>query len=119
MPPPPLEIPVFSPAAARRATALGAARIELNAAGSYAAGGLTPSTADLAALSDLIVPVRVMVRPRGKRPGAPDFVYDDGELRQMLDSIATFKESGWMRLARGDGFVFGVLRLAEEGGGRR
>ncbi|EJT76193.1 CutC family protein [Gaeumannomyces tritici R3-111a-1] len=89
-----LEIPVFSPSAASEAANLGAHRIELNAAGSYPAGGLTPS---LAELSDLLhqlqqpsqsaatatsdgaalpppsprIPVRVMIRPRGAPPPPP------------------------------------------------
>ncbi len=77
-----LEVPVFSATAAHRVVELGAARIELNAGGLYSAGGLTPSVEELAAVRRGLTPdragvppVRVMVRPRGKRSSSePDFV---------------------------------------------
>ncbi len=108
---PPLEVPVFSAESAQAAVALGAARIELNHAGSYPAGGLTPTVADLEALQHLEVPVRVMIRPRGPPDSSsPDFTYDAAELDDMRGAILAFRNSGLLRQARGDGFVFGVLR---------
>ncbi|ORY71309.1 copper homeostasis CutC domain-containing protein [Pseudomassariella vexata] len=107
-----LEIPIFGPASAQTAAQAGASRVELNAAGSYPAGGLTPSLDDLSRLSSLTIPVRVMIRPRGPPSDQPDFVYSDAEVDSMELSIQDFKTSGLMNLDRGDGFVFGILRLA-------
>ncbi|WYZ38613.1 hypothetical protein EsH8_III_000527 [Colletotrichum jinshuiense] len=110
-----LEIPVFSPSSALHAQALGAQRIELNAQGSYAVGGTTPTLADLKGVTKwLMVPVRVMIRPRGK-PSAdePDFVYTDDEFATMLEDVAAFR--GVLSGERGDGFVFGVLKAAGAG----
>lgn len=132
-----LEVPVFGASAALRAVEAGASRIELNAAGSYPAGGLTPSLDDLerVIVAGLNVPLRVMIRPRGPPPpymsaaaataaavrSAPpplsqenalqgrDFIYSDEEIEQMHDDIVKFKASGLLNVARGDGFVFGVL----------
>ncbi|OAA54282.1 copper homeostasis protein [Niveomyces insectorum RCEF 264] len=115
------EVPVFSPAAARVAVAHGATRLELNRAGSYAVGGLTPTRAEVeaaaAAVAASAVPLRVMIRPRGAPaaalegcPAEPDFVYTDDELRQMRQAIDDFASSGLLDATRGDGFVFGVLR---------
>lgn len=116
---PPLEVPVFSPPSASLAIAAGAHRIELNRAGSYPQGGLTPSLADLEALlsgSSPVVPLRVMIRPRGPPPageeGAPDFVYSDDDFGEMRAAVCAFRDSGLLRRERGDGFVFGVLRAA-------
>lgn len=105
-----LEIPVFSPSSALQAQALGAQRIELSARGSYPAGGTTPTLADLEGITKwLMIPVRVMIRPRGRpADGGPDFVYSDDELATMLRDVETFR--GVLRRDRGDGFVFGVLR---------
>ncbi|KAF9874825.1 copper homeostasis protein cutc [Colletotrichum karsti] len=110
-----LEIPVFSPASALHAQALGAQRIELNARGSYPAGGTTPTPADLEGVTKwLTVPVRIMIRPRGPpADGAPDFVYSETELARMLVDVEAFR--GLLRKDRGDGFVFGVVRVEEEG----
>ena len=116
MAPLPLELAVFSPSDALRAQALGVSRIELNAPGSYPSGGLTPPLAVLAALSPrLRIPVRVMVRPRGPlaRP-LPDFVYTPAELAAMRASIAAMRDAGVLDAARGDGFVFGVLRSSAD-----
>ncbi|KAK7964248.1 CutC family protein [Apiospora saccharicola] len=118
-----LEIPVFGPASAFPAIAAGAARIELNAEGSYPAGGLTPSIEDAAQLRDVKVPVRVMIRPRGPpagpQEGQRDFLYSEAEIDGMVRSIEVFKASGTMRVGRGDGFVFGALATTEaEGNGR-
>lgn len=137
-----LEVPVFGASAALRVVEVGASRIELNAAGSYPAGGLTPSLDDLerVIVAGLNVPLRVMIRPRGPPPpymsaaaataaaataaavrSAPpplsqenalqgrDFIYSDEEIEQMHDDIVKFKASGLLNVARGDGFVFGVL----------
>ncbi|KLU84975.1 CutC family protein [Magnaporthiopsis poae ATCC 64411] len=112
-----LEIPIFSPAAAKDAASLGAHRIELNAAGSYPVGGLTPSLSELSALLAQLgqqsprIPIRIMIRPRGApgAPGQPDFIYSAPELASMRDAIAGFKASGLLDAGRGDGFVFGAL----------
>ncbi|KAI0471829.1 hypothetical protein GGR56DRAFT_93824 [Xylariaceae sp. FL0804] len=127
---PGLEIPVFGGRAAHRAAELGASRIELNAAGSYPAGGLTPTLQDVEmAAAVLDVPVRVMIRPRGP-PAATatatatvageattvgrDFIYTESELAAMKDSIRAFRDAGRLSVERGDGFVFGVLAEEEE-----
>ncbi|KAI1840103.1 hypothetical protein JX265_008529 [Neoarthrinium moseri] len=105
-----LEIPVFGAASAATAILAGASRIELNAEGSYADGGLTPRIKDIAQLESLVVPVRVMIRPRGPpSSGGLDFVYSRAELDTMEQAIRDFKASGMMSEPRGDGFVFGVL----------
>ena len=113
----PLELAVFSPADALAAQTLGASRIELNAPGSYPSGGLTPPLAVLAALSpQLRIPMRVMIRPRGPPANPhPDFIYTSVELDAMRASIAEIKASGTMDVARGDGFVFGILRSDGDG----
>ncbi|KAK1984251.1 CutC family protein [Colletotrichum cereale] len=104
-----LEIPVFSPSSALHAQALGARRIELNARGSYPVGGTTPTAADLEGVTErLTVPVRVMIRPRGKPADDVDFVYTEDELAAMAADMAALR--GALRAERGDGFVFGVLR---------
>lgn len=120
-----LEVPIFDPAHGALAAAHGAARLELNAAGSYAHGGTTPSVAELRALkaslptpapapdpraSAAAVPVRVMIRPRGPPPPPrPDFVYTAAERAAMAGAIARLQQSGLLDAARGDGFVFGLL----------
>lgn len=131
-----LEVAVFSGAQGLSAQALGAKRIELNAPGSYDAGGLTPPVSALTSIaSQLEIPVRIMIRPRGPpqintqkggegEVGGPekkeqkqpedieeqDFIYSDDEFALMLQSIADFKASRVMNPCRGDGFVFGVLK---------
>ncbi|KAI1505668.1 copper homeostasis CutC domain-containing protein [Biscogniauxia marginata] len=107
-----LEVPVFGPSAAKRAVYLGASCVELNAAGSYAAGGLTPSLADLECVADLDVPLRIMIRPRGPPSRERDFIYHKEEFLQMARDIHQFKKSGLLREERGDGFVFGILKEA-------
>ena len=107
-----LEVPVFGGDSARDAVAAGASRIELNAAGSYPEGGLTPSLEDLRTAAALDVPLRIMIRPRGAPPpasGGRDFTYSDEEYTRMRDDITGFKGSGLLNADRGDGFVFGVL----------
>lgn len=116
-----LEIPIFGPASASLAVAAGAARIELNAAGSYPAGGLTPSIEDAARIRDAQVPVRVMIRPRGPpagQEGQRDFLYTEVEIDGMVRAIEALKASGTMRVERGDGFVLGALAETEKGDGR-
>jgi len=88
-----LEVPIFGPSSASVAVLAGAARLELNAAGSYPDGGTTPSVAELVAVNAVMaslapagegsltkslaldsthgVPVRVMIRPRGPPPPPP------------------------------------------------
>lgn len=124
-----LEIPIFGPASASLAVSLGTARLELNAAGSYPAGGTTPSLTELsetrAALGAILapagnVPLRVMIRPRGPPgDGSPDFLYSGAEFLEMRESILAFKQSGLLDAGRGDGFVLGVLRRAGGGGARQ
>lgn len=53
-----LEVPVFSPASAQVALAR-ASRIELNRAGSYPKGGLTPELSDVQSLSAVPIPLRI------------------------------------------------------------
>ncbi|OHF02852.1 CutC family protein [Colletotrichum orchidophilum] len=106
----PLEIPVFSPSSALHVQAIGAQRIELNARGSYPDGGTTPAPADLEGVNKwLMVPVRIMIRPRGKRvEDDVDFVYTEDEFATMLRDVEAFRPM--LRADRGDGFVFGVLK---------
>ncbi|KUI71418.1 hypothetical protein VM1G_07230 [Cytospora mali] len=117
-----LEVPVFSPASARAALSRGASRLEINRAGSYPQGGLTPDESEVEPLQDSPIPLRIMIRPRGPPPdGGPDFVYSGAEFREMEGAIRRFKASGHLQEARGDGFVFGVLKgekkKKNEGGG--
>ncbi|GKT40885.1 copper homeostasis protein cutC [Colletotrichum spaethianum] len=101
-----LEIPVFSSSSALHAQTLGAQRIELNAQGSYGVGGTTPAPADLEGVTKwLTVPVRIMIRPRGKPADDVDFVYTDDEFATMVGGVEGFR--GALRAERGDGFVFG------------
>ncbi|RYP29012.1 hypothetical protein DL767_006938 [Monosporascus sp. MG133] len=115
-----LEIPVFGAGAAADAVAAGASRIELNSAGSYPAGGLTPSLEDLQRVVNLGVPLRIMIRPRGPPSTVSpvssastqthDFIYSFEEYEEMQRDIRVFKKSGLLRVDRGDSFVFGILR---------
>ncbi|KAI0599131.1 copper homeostasis CutC domain-containing protein [Biscogniauxia sp. FL1348] len=110
-----LEVPIFGANAAVRAVHLGASRLELNATGSYPAGGLTPLLADLKLVGNLDVPLRIMIRPRGPPPEGRDFVYSEEEFTQMEKDILQFKESGLLKEDRGDGFVFGILEESQSG----
>ncbi|EEY17972.1 copper homeostasis protein cutC [Verticillium alfalfae VaMs.102] len=111
-----LEIPVFSPAAALHAQSLGAQRIELNAQGSYLAGGLTPTLDDLRAVSfSLTIPNRVMIRPRGPPAEGLDFMYSEAEFEAMLTDVKRLLAGGGLKAERGDGFVFGVLKRGAHG----
>ncbi|KAL7949128.1 copper homeostasis protein [Trichoderma barbatum] len=129
------EVAVFSGASGLEAQDLGAKRIELNAPGSYEAGGLTPPVKELTSIaSQLEVAVRIMIRPRGA-PHIPvlqgehdgeqgnekeleqdqdhllqDFIYTDDEIALMLQAIADFKATRVLNPIRGDGFVFGILK---------
>lgn len=53
-----LEVPVFSPGSAQVALTR-ASRIELNRAGSYPKGGLTPELSDVQSLRAVAVPLRI------------------------------------------------------------
>ncbi|KAG8159040.1 hypothetical protein KVR01_011483 [Diaporthe batatas] len=110
-----LEVPVFSPGSARVALTR-ASRLELNRAGSYPQGGLTPELSDVQSLSAVAVPLRIMIRPRGPPETGPDFIYSPSELEAMRRDIQRFKDSGHLRPERGDGFVFGILRAAPDDG---
>ncbi|CAK7232281.1 hypothetical protein SBRCBS47491_008216 [Sporothrix bragantina] len=108
---PTFEIPVFSAAAATVAVSHGATRLEINRAGSYVAGGLTPTLEEVQAIAeDVSVPLRVMIRPRGPPSGEPDFMYSDSEFQQMRRELDASVASGLLQAERGDGFVFGILK---------
>ncbi|CAK7239846.1 MAG: hypothetical protein STHCBS139747_001281 [Sporothrix thermara] len=117
--PPVLEVPVFSAAAATVAVDHGATRLEINRAGSYAAGGLTPTVTEVRAVAAAVsTPLRVMIRPRGPPPpdsGEADFLYTDDEFRQMRHELDAFVASGMLQPSRGDGFVFGLLNRDGKG----
>ena len=75
----------------------GANRIELCT--NLSVGGLTPSYKEIEkVLSELIIPVHVLIRPR-----SGDFCYSESELAQMLRDIAYCKQLGCA------GVVSGVL----------
>lgn len=116
-----LEVAVFSADSALTAQALGAARVELNAPGSYHIGGLTPPLTELARVRrELRIPVHIMIRPRGAPASGHDFIYSPDEVANMILSIEVFKRSGLMN-PDGDRFVFGALKELDFGcqGGRR
>ena len=80
------------------AQAGGAARIEL--CEDLPCGGVTPSRKNIEeVLSNVIIPVNVLIRPRGG-----DFIYDDEETEEMIRSIEMCKELGV------NGVVIGALR---------
>ena len=80
------------------AQAGGAARIEL--CEDRPCGGVTPSRKNIEeVLSNVVIPVNVLIRPRGG-----DFVYDDEETEAMIRSIGMCKELGV------NGVVIGALR---------
>lgn len=113
----PLECAVFGAENAIRAQNAGVQRIELNAPGSYKAGGLTPEIDELRRCkSDVKVPIRIMIRPRGAphKCGDLDFVYKDVEKQAMKESIQLFKDCGVMNPITGDGFVFGALKMTKD-----
>ncbi|KAL2119267.1 hypothetical protein VTJ04DRAFT_6227 [Mycothermus thermophilus] len=119
MSPSPLEVPIFGPDSGPAAVLNGAGRLELNRAGSYDEGGLTPTLSELETLLSLLTalpsaprpPIRVMIRPRGPPSSLrPDFIYTPSELLTMLRDIKDFASSGLLDPSKGDGFVLGVLR---------
>ena len=80
------------------AQAGGASRIEL--CEDLPCGGVTPSRKNIEeVLSNVIIPVNVLIRPRGG-----DFIYDDEETEEMIRSIEMCKELGV------NGVVIGALR---------
>lgn len=107
-----LEAAIFSVQDAVTAASLGASRVEFNAPGSYPQGGLTPPIEDVVALSSkLSIPMRVMIRPRGPpSENSPDFIYTLSEMETMQQSIKDIKAANTMDPARGDAFVFGILK---------
>ena len=110
-----LECAVFGPENAIAAQHAGVQRVELNARGSYQAGGITPDPEEFRACKPTVeVPIRVMIRPRGPphRCGELDFIYKPEEKQKMRDSIKAFKDLNLMNPVTGDGFVFGALALA-------
>lgn len=123
---PTFEIPVFSATAAKVAVDHGATRLEINRTGSYAAGGLTPTRAEVETVASALgptstVPLRIMIRPRGPPSSSgdknePDFLYSDDEFREMRSDLDAFVASGLLQATRGDGFVFGLL-TPEDGDG--
>lgn len=92
-----LEIAAFNLGSVLVAQQNGASRVEL--CKDMDLGGTTPD-ADAVALAkeQFFVELYTMIRPRGG-----DFVYDESEFAQMLQSILAFKALGV------DGFVFGIL----------
>uniref|UniRef100_A0A915AKD1 Copper homeostasis protein cutC homolog n=2 Tax=Parascaris univalens TaxID=6257 RepID=A0A915AKD1_PARUN len=93
-----IEVCVDSLKSAKAAAQGGADRIELCSA--LKLGGLTPTIGLLTSVksSAIVIDVFCMIRCRGG-----DFVYDDDEMKTMLNDIALLKASG------ADGFVFGAL----------
>ena len=80
------------------AQAGGASRIEL--CEDLPCGGVTPSRENLEeVLSSVLIPVNVLVRPRGG-----DFVFSEDEVNQMVSSIRMCKELG------ANGVVIGALK---------
>ncbi|KAK3378497.1 CutC family protein [Podospora didyma] len=125
---PRLEIPIFGADTGVLAASLGARRIELNRAGSYAVGGTTPTLAELTSLITALSSsslsqskrccVRVMIRPRGKQQQQQqDFIYSDAEFASMRNTVLRVAEQGLLDPDRGDGFVFGVLKVKSGGSG--
>ncbi|KAL1901576.1 hypothetical protein Cpir12675_000445 [Ceratocystis pirilliformis] len=111
-----IEVPVFEPAHATAALAIGAHRVELNRASSYPAGGLTPTTDErLSVLTALADPsaLRIMIRPRGPptaSPPASDFIYTAAELADMHRCIDRARQASATYTAQGaGGYVFGCL----------
>jgi copper homeostasis protein len=92
-----LEIIGFDILGCHVAQAAGADRIELCARPDL--GGTTPSQALIAqAVAEMLIPVYVMIRPRGG-----DFCYSDAEYEEMKESVIYCKSIGCQ------GVVFGVL----------
>lgn len=113
MPPINLEIPIFTPTLPTPLPS--STRLELNAANSYPAGGLTPSL-PLPVFPSPRPPLRIMIRPRGAPPSGPDFVYSAPEVEAMLEAVRRFKAVLDPAI---DGFVFGVLATPDTAEGER
>jgi len=97
MSPPLLEIACFNAESALIAQDAGADRVEL--CKERELGGTTPSWSTFKSLYDALeIPIYVMIRPHGR-----DFMYSDGECRDMERDLETFKQEG------AQGFVFGIL----------
>jgi copper homeostasis protein len=80
----------------------GASRVEL--CSDLAKSGTTPSFGVVkVAKESLKIPIFVIIRPRGG-----DFVYDENEMKIMLNDIKIFKEINV------DGFVIGILNKENE-----
>lgn len=93
-----VEVCAFSLQSCLTAQTAGAGRIEL--CGGLAEGGTTPSAGLIQlARQHLIIPLFVMIRPRGG-----DFLYTDPERAVMRADIETAKRMG------ADGVVLGLLR---------
>lgn len=93
-----LEIACFNSESANIAAQAGADRIEL--CDGIDVGGTTPNLETTQkVLTQVPIPVYVMVRPRGG-----DFVYSDEEFQAMKASIAAFKK------LQVHGLVFGILK---------
>jgi len=96
-----LEIACFTPESAILASQAGADRIEL--CENREAGGTTPTLEALRRVKQHVtIPVFLMIRPRGG-----DFNYSDAEFDGMLEDVSSFKPMV-------DGFVFGVLDIAND-----
>lgn len=92
-----LEIACFNFESALIAQENGADRVELCA--DIHLGGTTPSIDIIQkAKANLIIPIYIMIRPRGG-----NFVYADAEFQQMKDAILKLKTLAI------NGFVFGIL----------
>jgi copper homeostasis protein len=92
-----VEACVDSVVSAESAVAGGAERLEL--CGGLVEGGITPSAGMIAQVWERVdVAIHVLIRPRGG-----DFLYDEDELRVMLDDIAVAGQSGV------EGVVIGAL----------
>lgn len=93
-----IEVCAYSLASCLTAQRAGAGRIEL--CGGQAEGGTTPSAGLIRlARQHLLIPLHVMIRPRGG-----DFLYSDTELAVMEADVGTAKSLG------ADGVVLGFLR---------
>ena len=92
-----LEICIDSLTSARSAICGGADRLEVCSA--LALGGLTPYTALVRQIrEESDIPIRCLIRPR-----SGDFLYDQDEVRLMVDQIHELRKAG------SDGFVIGCL----------
>lgn len=92
-----LEIACFNKQSAVIAQSYGADRIEF--CSGFEVGGTTPNVLETSQLlSEITIPIFVMIRPRGG-----NFCYTDEEFQSMKNSIEAFKK------LKVSGFVFGIL----------